>query len=152
DFKISLFTGAVAAAEYLALAILYTGRPSRVAIEPVLALLPHHVGKAGVFLISGLVAGLVARELKRRIVNTYHSFEERNRIVRLFGQHVSPAVVDKLLAQHAEVPTENRNVCVMFLDIRNFTDFAEKRSPEDVITFLNTLFSVMIECVNRHHG
>jgi adenylate cyclase len=152
DFWLSVFTGAVAAGEYLALAATYVARPTRVPMDPVLVLLPHHFAKSVVLMVSGVVAGLVAREIKRRMIHALQSFEERNRIVQLFGQHVSPAVVDKLLGQHAELPTEMRNVCVMFLDIRNFTDFAEKRSPEDVVRFLNTLFTVMIDCVNRHHG
>ena len=40
----------------------------------------------------------------------------------------------------------------MFLDIRNFTGFAEKRSPEEVVEYLESLFEFMIEIVNRHHG
>jgi adenylate cyclase len=40
----------------------------------------------------------------------------------------------------------------MFLDIRNFTGFAEKRTPEEVVQYLESLFEFMIEIVNRHHG
>ena len=40
----------------------------------------------------------------------------------------------------------------MFLDIRNFTTFAEKRTPEEVVAYLESLFEFMIEIVNRHHG
>src|SRR5262249_14569600 len=68
------------------------------------------------------------------------------------GQHVSPAVVDRLLEQRADVKSEVRDVCVMFLDVRNFTAFAEKRTPEEVVEYLNSLFDFMIDSVNRHHG
>jgi adenylate cyclase len=40
----------------------------------------------------------------------------------------------------------------MFLDIRDFTSFAEKRTPEEVVCYLESLFEFMIEIVNRHHG
>jgi len=40
----------------------------------------------------------------------------------------------------------------MFLDIRNFSAFAEKRTPEAVVAHLESLFEFMIEIVNRHHG
>ena len=43
-------------------------------------------------------------------------------------------------------------VGAMFLDIRNFTTFAEKRSPEEVVTYLESLLEFMIEIVNRHQG
>ena len=41
---------------------------------------------------------------------------------------------------------------MMFLDIRNFTTFAEKRTPEEVVAYLESPFEFMIEIVNRHHG
>lgn len=40
----------------------------------------------------------------------------------------------------------------MFLDIQGFTAFAENRRPEEVVEYLNGLFSVMIGTINRHHG
>jgi adenylate cyclase len=73
-------------------------------------------------------------------------------VLNVFGQHVSPAVAEQLLAQNAEVNGEVREVCVMFLDIRNFTAFAEKRTPEEVVGYLNSVFEFMIESVNDHHG
>lgn len=51
-----------------------------------------------------------------------------------------------------DLRSERRSVCVMFLDIRNFTTFAERRTPEEVVTYLESLFEFMIEIVNRHHG
>src|SRR5215510_488760 len=40
----------------------------------------------------------------------------------------------------------------MFLDIEGFTTFSESRRPEEVVEYLNSLFSFMIDSVNRHHG
>ena len=40
----------------------------------------------------------------------------------------------------------------MFLDIRNFTTFSETRCPQEVVSFLNSLFEFMIEIVNRNNG
>jgi adenylate cyclase len=78
--------------------------------------------------------------------------EERNNIVRMFGRHVSPAVVNEILARGADVRSEKKSVCIMFLDIRNFTSFAEKRTPEEVVYYLEHLFDFMIEIINRNHG
>ncbi len=41
---------------------------------------------------------------------------------------------------------------MMFLDIRNFTKFAESRQPEEVVNYLNTLFDFMIEIINQNNG
>nr|AYM52944.1 adenylate cyclase [Jahnella sp. MSr9139] len=160
DFKLCLFTGFVAAIEYACLALFAVGEPGGAGgvgvgdklDDTTLASLAHHVGKALILFVSGVAAGFVARRLRRGFVNTLESLEERNRVVNLFGQHVSAAVVDDLLARKAGAQSEVREVCVMFLDIRNFTAFTERKSPEEVVTYLNSVFEFMIESVNAHQG
>jgi adenylate cyclase len=150
DFGLSVFTGLVAAVEYAGLSLAVV-EPSTLA-EDGTGSLPHHLGKACILLASGFAAGFVARRLRKSFVNTLESIEDRNRVLNVFGQHVSPAVAEQLLAENAEVKSEGREVCVMFLDIRNFTAFAEKRSPEEVVGYLNSVFEFMIESVNAHQG
>ncbi len=152
DFKLCLFTGTMAALEYAVLALLSIGREGERALDPVLVSETHHLGKALILLVTGVAAGFVARRLRSGFVRTLESMEERNRVVNVFGQHVSPAVVDRLLTEKTDVRSEVRKVCVMFLDIRNFTSFCERRSPEEVVNYLNSLFGFMIESVNAHHG
>jgi adenylate cyclase len=43
-------------------------------------------------------------------------------------------------------------VTIMFLDIRGFTAFAERRTPSEVVAYLNTLFATMIRLVNANNG
>jgi adenylate cyclase len=40
----------------------------------------------------------------------------------------------------------------MVVDIRNFTSFAEARPADEVVRYLNTLWSFMVRAVNEHHG
>jgi adenylate cyclase len=40
----------------------------------------------------------------------------------------------------------------MFLDIRNFTAFSEKRSAAEVVAYLNTIFDAAVEAVAEHKG
>jgi adenylate cyclase len=152
DFALSAFTGLVAAAEYAVLALVALDAGGRHGADPVLTSLPLHLGKVSILLVSGLAAGFVGRQLRMSFVNTLRSVEDRNRIVSVFGQHVSPAVVDRLIAAKADVSSELREACVMFVDVRNFTAFSEERSPEEVVGYLNTLFDLMIETIDGHHG
>lgn len=152
NLRLCIFTGAVAGLEYSALAIYFLTQGSNTAIEPILTGVPHHLFKGFLLFATGVVTGLVTLQIKRRIVNSFEMVEERNRISRTFGEYVSPVVMDTLMALKPDLRSERRNVCVMFLDIRNFTAFAEKRPPEDVVAYLESLFEFMIEIVNRHHG
>ena len=152
DRKLSLFTGASAAAQYFTLALLAIRRPEAAQLEPFLTALPHHLGKAIMMLATGAITGMVGDGIRRHLRDSLATVAERNRIVDLFGQHVSAAVVDKLLSQRGEPGGELRHVCVMFLDIRDFTAFSEKRRPEEVVAYLNGLWGFMIEIVNAHGG
>jgi adenylate cyclase len=103
-------------------------------------------------LVSGVAAGFVARRLRSSFTSAIESVGERARIVSVFGQHVSPEVVERLIAGKTEVKSETRNVCVMFLDIRNFTAFCEDKSPEEVVDYLNDVFEATIDAVVSRHG
>jgi adenylate cyclase len=152
NLKLCVFTGAVAGLEYSSLALYSITTGSNAAIEPVLSGVPHHLLKGFLLFATGVVAGLVTRQIKTRTLKSFEVIQERNRIRRTFGEYVSPVVMENLMTSRPDFKSERRNVCVMFLDIRNFTGFAEKRSPEDVVAYLESLFEFMIEIVNRHHG
>ncbi len=151
DFALCAFTGLVAAVEYSAVALFWGSIDTSIA-EPELSSLPHHLGKACLLLVSGVSAGFVARRLRKSFTRAIESLEERARILGVFGQHVSPEVAAALVAKDADSKGEAREVCVMFLDIRNFTAFAEKRSAEDVVAYLNVIFDEAVQAVTSHRG
>src|SRR5690606_4392334 len=76
----------------------------------------------------------------------------RAEVVRLFGQHTAPSVVEALLARGGEVPVRRQDVCVLFLDLRGFTRRAEELPPEDVVAYLNAFFDLAAGVVSRHGG
>lgn len=152
NFRLCVFTGAVAALGYTLAGLLYVDGSGGSAFDAVVASGPMHVVRGVGLLLLGVLTGLVAHQIKRRMLDSFKLAEERDEIVSTFGQHVSPAVADKLLEKRAALSGERRNVCLMFLDIRNFTGFAEGRSPEEVVEYLESLFGFMIEIVTRHHG
>lgn len=73
------------------------------------------------------------------------------KIVTLLKQQVSGDIATELLRADSDKPAK-RFVCVMFLDIRDFTPRAEKLSPEELIRFQNDTFGFMIDIVQQHHG
>jgi adenylate cyclase len=151
DFFLCAFTGLVAAAEYAGLALFWGSADTTVA-EPVLTSLPQHLAKACILLVAGVASGFVASRVRGSFSRAIESFEERARILGVFGQHVSPEVAQRLVASESESRSELRDVCVMFLDIRGFTAFAEKRSAEEVVAYLNTIFDETVDAVAAHRG
>lgn len=150
DFVLPMFTGVVAAAGYMGLAVAVLPLSST-ATEPMLS--PYfHVTKAVVMLLGGAVAGLVAMQLRNKFTRAAEEAFARERVTSLFGQHVSPEVVDRLLDKPAEFGGDTREICVMFLDIRNFTAESRTRPPAEVVEFLNSAFAFMIEAIDRHRG
>jgi len=152
NVRLCIFTGAVAGFEYTLLALYFIQKSSSSGVEPILTGVPHHLLKGFLLLLTGVVTGLVTMQIRKRILSSFTVVEERNRISRTFGEYVSPEVMGKLMELKPDLRSENKNVCVMFLDIRDFTGFAEKRTPEEVVAYLESLFEFMIEIVNRHHG
>lgn len=152
NVRLCIFTGTVAGVEYTLLALYFIQTGSHAGVEPILSGVPHHLLKGFLLIVIGVVTGLVTHQIRKRILNSFSVVQERNRISRTFGEYVSPEVMGKLLDLKPDLRSESKNVCVMFLDIRNFTGFAEKRSPEEVVQYLESLFEFMIEIVNRHHG
>lgn len=73
---------------------------------------------------------------------------ERQRLQAAFGTYVDPALAARLLEQGDDVfAGEYREVTVMFVDVRDFTTFAEANTPEDTVGRLNTLFDIVVPAV-----
>jgi adenylate cyclase len=159
DFRLSVFTGLVAAAEYVALSFAYIGAGSGIAEGGARAAAgtpfeapPFYLAKGVMLLLAGLAAGFVADQLKSRVGNAYRTLQERQRMLSAFGQQVSPAIVEALLRAGPEIASTSSFVCIMFMDIRDFTPLVERKSPAEIVAFQNVVFAEAVEVVNRNHG
>jgi len=55
-------------------------------------------------------------------------------------------------ARPAYVPGQERQICVLFADLRGFTRFAERKLPYDVVFFLNRYFDLAGDAIERAGG
>src|SRR5262249_18832694 len=78
--------------------------------------------------------------------------EERDRVRSLLGKVVSPAVAHELLRKEIELGGEEREVTVLFSDVRNFTTLAESRGPQETVSLLNAYLTRMSGVVEAHGG
>jgi len=84
--------------------------------------------------------------------------EQRDKrfVKELFGRYISPQIA-KVIVSQADVGElrlggEQREVSVLFADIRNFTQISEQLSPEDIVKILNTYLSAVADAVVQHDG
>ncbi|MNJ98409.1 Adenylate cyclase 1 [compost metagenome] len=78
--------------------------------------------------------------------------KERDKVKSLFSKFHGSSVADDLINNDIGVGGQNKNVVVFFSDIRGFTAFSEKRSPEEVVEMLNEYFGIMVGIINAHGG
>jgi adenylate cyclase len=84
--------------------------------------------------------------------NMVGGLRERELLREAFGTYVDPAVAERILSEGVDLAGEEIDVSVFFLDVRNFTSYAEQAQPRDVVAVLNRLFDVVVPIVVRHHG
>ena len=152
DFKLCVFTGSIAAIQYLILAYYLTSNPFPDEMIRVNSFLPIYLGNAALFFISGHTAGLITNQIKKGLLKHYSEQSKRTEIEKLFGQQISKEIVDELIINQYQVTSRTRFATIMFLDIRNFSIFAQNKSPEEIIAYQNHIFSFIIEIINKHKG
>src|SRR5882724_8219179 len=148
DFWLSSFTGLVAATELFYMAMFYHRTGSA---EPPPDLYYHSV-RSFVILVCGMLAGAVGVRLRRQFEASIQAATARDRVTNLFGQHVSPQVVERLLVEGANTASDIHKIAVMFIDFRGFTAGARSRSPQEVVDRLDGAFAVLVEIIYRHGG
>ncbi len=78
----------------------------------------------------------------------------RRSLARLFGTYVPPELVEEMARDPAryDMRAENRELTVMFCDMRNFTRVSELLAPEDVRSLVNRFFSSMTGAIRECRG
>jgi adenylate cyclase len=150
DFWLSTFTGFVAATELIALALFHPA--ARAAVGDPMLTAPFLISRSAVIFACGVLAGAVGVQLRRQFEASIAAATARDHVTNLFGQHVSPQVVDRLLAAGSTASSDTRQVAVMFADIRGFTAAARTRTPQQVVDRLDAAFAILVEIVDRNGG
>jgi adenylate cyclase len=94
--------------------------------------------------VSSIVTAVLNEQSDKRFVK------------ELFGRYVSSQVADQILSLadsgNLQLGGEQKEVTILFADIRGFTKMSEQLSPEAIVSMLNTYLSIMIEKVLENGG
>jgi adenylate cyclase len=152
NFWVCVFSGVVAALQFLLIAVIYIGDEAPLVGLEMLTDPAAYLVKAALLLATGLLAGFFTLSLKRQMQQSVENAQQRDHAISVFGQHVSPEIAQRLLQPNLDSAGELREACVMFLDIRDFSRLAADKTPHEVMLYLNTLFGELIDVVNAHRG
>ena len=77
---------------------------------------------------------------------------EREQLRQAFGSYVDPDVAERVLEEGELLEGQEVEVTVLFVDVRDFTPFAERSSARETVTFLNDFFDVVVPLLHAHGG
>jgi class 3 adenylate cyclase len=131
-----------------ALAIPIAGTAALLALA--LVLLDHRLHLALALPIFALAAGSGGRAAHQAML----TLGERRRLRAALAGYVSPQVSAEVLAGKLEGGFEGRRyrVCIMFVDMRDFTPRSERTAPEEMIKLINACFEEMVAAVHGAEG
>ncbi|MDR1243487.1 MAG: adenylate/guanylate cyclase domain-containing protein [Deltaproteobacteria bacterium] len=81
--------------------------------------------------------------------------EERQKLIlrNAFSRYVSPEIVKRITKLRGNLfAGEERELSILFTDIRGFTSLSEKLSPQQIVLLLNRYFTPMTALVREHSG
>ncbi len=77
---------------------------------------------------------------------------ERDRVRDLLGKVVSAPIAEELLSKTIELGGEEREVTILFSDLRNFTTLCEGRAPREILSLLNAYLTRISAVIDGNGG
>ncbi|GAB1482801.1 hypothetical protein MASR2M78_16170 [Treponema sp.] len=77
---------------------------------------------------------------------------DKKMIRATFGKYVSPKVVDQILENPPELGGVDKELTVLFSDIRGFTTLSENMSPQELVNHLNLYLTAMTDLILDYGG
>ncbi len=79
--------------------------------------------------------------------------KDKRKLRNIFNRYVSPEVVSRIVEQSdIRLEGEEREVTIMFTDVRGFTSISEKLLPQELVSLLNSYFTPMTSLVRNSEG
>lgn len=87
-------------------------------------------------------------------MNFFRESRDKSWVTERFGQYVPPELVDEMVVSHESfaLEGEERELTVLFSDVRGFTSFSEGISPADLTQVMNRLLTPITQAIHAHQG
>ncbi len=105
--------------------------------------------------LAASIAAIVSLGLFNLVVGWFAEGRARRAVLARFGEYVSPALVEQMAHDPVNwqvAESSNRELTMLFADIRGFTRIAETMQPEPLREYINTFLTAMTEVIHAHRG
>lgn len=96
-----------------------------------------------------------ANQITSGVTMVFDDLTERKKLEahhRLLERMVSPAVLNQLDPNNLPIGGDNTDITILFADIRGFTSFSEKHTPEELVTVLNHYLAAAADAILAEEG
>lgn len=79
----------------------------------------------------------------------------KRKLSKAFKMYVAPQIVDEVAGKgdyEINLGGRNKDIAVLFIDIRGFTTMSENLRPEEVVNILNEYFAIVTDAVFKNKG
>jgi adenylate cyclase len=92
-------------------------------------------------------------QIKRYAFETVLAQKKEEKIRHIFQKFVPQELIDQFFQNPEEMLVgQNRELAILFSDIRSFTTISESMAPDDLVNSLNRYFSSMVDIIMYRHG
>jgi class 3 adenylate cyclase len=91
-------------------------------------------------------------ELAQSFNTMVEGLDERERLRDAFGAYVDPGLAERVLSEGVDLKGEDAEASILFLDVRDFTAFAERAQPHEVVSLLSELWELVVPVLLEHGG
>jgi class 3 adenylate cyclase/HAMP domain-containing protein len=93
------------------------------------------------------------KQIKRYAFDAVLAGKKEERIRRIFQKYVPADVIEKFFASPEKMLVgDNRDIAVLFSDIRSFTTISEGMTPDELVNSLNRYFSGQVDVIYKRKG
>ncbi|MCC5854356.1 MAG: adenylate/guanylate cyclase domain-containing protein [Idiomarina sp.] len=110
---------------------------------------------------AGLVLPLASGLLLIALLTSWHltmnfwrESAEKRQVAEQFGRYIPPELVKDIVAspEAQDMVGQERELTVLFSDVRGFTSFSEKIPPAELTDVMNRLLTPVTRAIHKHRG
>jgi len=92
-------------------------------------------------------------QIKKYAFDAVLAQKKEEKVRHIFQKFVPQELIDRFFQNpEAMLVGENRELAILFSDIRSFTTISESMRPDDLVNSLNRYFSSMVDIIMRRNG